>query len=78
MFRAAVTFSNYARSIVVCVILSGPESGIDPEMYPNLHIIKAPLMMPVSTASAERSLSCLTCLKTYLRKSMRKTWSLIT
>ncbi|KAK0146901.1 repressor of the inhibitor of the protein kinase [Merluccius polli] len=41
------------------------------DFYPNVHtVIKVLLTMPVSTASAERSFSCLRRLKTYLRNTM--------
>ncbi|KAG5856152.1 hypothetical protein ANANG_G00004980 [Anguilla anguilla] len=43
-------------------------------MYPNIHnISKVLLTMPVSTASAERSFSCLRHLITYPRNSMTET-----
>ena len=41
------------------------------DFYPNVHtVMKVLLTMPVSTASAERSFSCLRRLKTYLRNTM--------
>ncbi|MGH0152545.1 UNVERIFIED_CONTAM: hypothetical protein FKN15_022658 [Acipenser sinensis] len=41
------------------------------QLYPNMHaILKALLTMPVSTASTERSFSCLRDLKTYLRSTV--------
>ncbi|RXM99215.1 52 kDa repressor of the inhibitor of the protein kinase [Acipenser ruthenus] len=43
-------------------------------LYPNIHnILKVLLTMPVSTASAERSFSCLRRMKTYLRSTMSET-----
>ncbi|MGH0123797.1 UNVERIFIED_CONTAM: hypothetical protein FKN15_066837 [Acipenser sinensis] len=43
-------------------------------LYPNIHnILKELLTMPLSTASAERSFSCLRRLKTYLRSTISET-----
>jgi hypothetical protein len=44
---------------------------ITKDLYPNIHnIFLVLLTMPVSTASAERSFSCLKRLKSYLRSTM--------
>ncbi|KAL4099001.1 hypothetical protein QTP88_023504 [Uroleucon formosanum] len=57
-----------------------PKSGLEAlrlckkEMFPNLHfLVQILCSLPVSTATPERTFSCLKRLKTYLRNTMTET-----
>lgn len=68
------TTQGYAGELIR---IRAPSKTMD--MYPIIHnIINLLLMMPVSTASADRCFICLTRVKTYLRNSMTETLALIT
>lgn len=63
-FRDMREFAQCHRTLEFC-------TQITRDLYPNIHSIFLVLLtMPVSTASAERSFSCLKRLKSYLRSTM--------
>ena len=49
------------------------QSGLS--VFPQIaQLLRLYFLVPVSSCSAERSFSCLRCLKTWLRNTMRQNW----